>query len=289
MRRLFPAPVALVALVASLFALAVACGGDFDPGSRVSKLRVLAVRSNAPFARPGETVGLSVLVVDPAQRHLSYGFALCRNPRSSSVLECLASADPSPLTVDDRADLQLTVPDVKSLGIVVAACPGALRYAAGAPLPFVCEAGGRALSLEEFELGIKRVFVRARDRNENPSILRVTWDEDDWPESEVREAARCDEDSNHFKDCPTGLSHRISVDTSAPETGVDESGATFRERQIVEYYASEGTFEFDVKSTGTPETRWVARRSAPDEVRVWIVVRDDRGGVTWTERRVRVR
>lgn len=279
-----------LAVRASLaISIAAACGGDFDPGSRVTKLRVLAIRSDRPFTRPGERIALEPLVVDPAARPLTYGYALCRDPRSSSVLECLAAADPTPLYIGPQPNFGLDVPDARSLGLVVAACPGPLRYAPTLPLPFVCESEGHTLSLEDFELGVKRIFVRARDRNENPSITRVTWDDMDWPQGEAREVSRCDEDTNDFSECPESIAHRLSVVTSPAESGVDETGATFRERQIIQYYASEGIFEFDVKSAEVPETRWLARKSTPTEVRVWFVVRDDRGGVTWTERRVLVR
>ena len=35
-----------------------ACTSDFDPGSRVTSLRVLAVRADLPLAHPGEEVQL---------------------------------------------------------------------------------------------------------------------------------------------------------------------------------------------------------------------------------------
>lgn len=277
-----------VVLGCAVFALAAACGGDFDPGSRVSKLRVLAVQSDRPFARPGEEVSLGTLAFDPEGRALTYGFALCRNPKTSSVLECLGGADPAPLAIGPDGNLRLTVPEVSTLGVVVAACPGALRYQGG-PLPFVCDVGGRALPLESFELGVKRIFLRSRDRNENPRIDGVSWDGAPWPENETREATRCGEDTNAFDECPEKLAHRIDVAASPPEAGRDETGADFRERQVVQYYASEGIFEFEMRTTDSPTTRWLPRRSSPGEVRMWIVVRDDRGGVTWTERRMTIR
>ncbi len=40
------------------------CGADFDPGSRVTGLRVLAVRADNPYAAPGETVKIDTLWYD---------------------------------------------------------------------------------------------------------------------------------------------------------------------------------------------------------------------------------
>lgn len=276
-------------VLAACAAWAVACGGDFDPSSRVTKLRVLAVQSNQPFAKAGEEVALDVLAVDPEARALSYGFAFCRNPKSSSVLECFASADSSPIVIGTDRAVRFVVPETTTLGIVFAVCPGTLRYRGPSEQPFTCEAGGRALDLSEYELGEKRVILRARDRNANPTIAGVTWDDAPWPENETREITRCAKDTNDFKECSESLAHRIAVQSSAPEEGIDETGANFRERGIVQFYATEGIFEFDVRIADAPETRFVARATTPGEVKMWLVARDDRGGVAWTERRVLVK
>src|SRR5688572_9663624 len=100
-------------LALPLFA-AAACGGDFDPSSRVSKMRVLAVKSDLPFAKKGETVTLDVLTHDPAGRKATFAFALCKNPQSSSVLECLRGGDPTPLAQGESPRVSFTIPDVRS-------------------------------------------------------------------------------------------------------------------------------------------------------------------------------
>ena len=74
------------------------------------------------------------------------------------------------------------------------------------------------------------------------------------------------------------------------ESGSDEFGRDFNEQIVVQYYATEGLFENEVRIGEAPETSWVARkRAAGTDVRFWFVVRDDRGGVTWTTRQVHVR
>ena len=52
---------------AALVALsALGCGVDFDPASKVSTLRVLAVQKDKPYARPGDSVTLQLLWHDPS-------------------------------------------------------------------------------------------------------------------------------------------------------------------------------------------------------------------------------
>src|SRR3954453_1703213 len=82
----------LWALLAAVSGLA-ACGADFDPGSRVTSFRVLAVQADLPFARPGETVTLSSLSYDPEGRTVNWAWATCVNPAASTVEGCLAKID----------------------------------------------------------------------------------------------------------------------------------------------------------------------------------------------------
>ncbi|MEY4549686.1 MAG: hypothetical protein RL685_5881, partial [Pseudomonadota bacterium] len=53
---------------------------------------------------------------------------------------------------------------------------------------------------------------------------------------------------------------------------------------------TDGIFEDEVRIAEEPETTWVARSgSSGSTVTLWFVARDDRGGVSWTTRRVSVR
>jgi hypothetical protein len=58
---------------------------------------------------------------------------------------------------------------------------------------------------------------------------------------------------------------------------------------IIEYYATAGTFEHEVKISADPQTGWVARKAdSGQDVTLWFVVHDDRGGQSWAERTVHV-
>jgi hypothetical protein len=304
---------ALTSLV--LVAAVAGCEDDFDPGSRVTGFRVLAVQADNPYARPGERVHLSSLSHDPSARPVTWAWAACVNPSASSVEGCLqkvaAAAQASGVspvlamgvginafdyTIPSDALVNLE-PDARAqamTGIVSIACPGELGLEAAGELPFRCsEPGtGRVLGLNEYVVGIKRLFVRQNDRNQNPAIARITFDGAEWPAGEIKEVDACDTDDNVFDDCSKSLRHELAVVATSDsfESGTDEHGRNFSEQVIAQYYATEGIFEYDARIAEEPETGWVARKHASGtELTLWFVVRDDRGGVTWAERKARVR
>lgn len=301
------------AAIASVTGVLAGCANDFDPGSRVTTLRVLAVQADQPFAAPGETVHLSALSHDPEGRAITWGWAACVNPLASTVGGCLAkiAADsaaggqpPAVVTGADMTTFDFTIPgDALSslpaashasagVGIVSVACPGALDLAPSDPsVPFACrDAGGRELGLDEFVLGIKRIQVRESDHNANPAIASVTFDGAAWPATEVKTVGHCDSDGNLFDECNADK-HDIAafVTPASFESGQDEFGAAFREDLITEYYATEGLFKDGVRISEDPTTRWVARKAAAGrDLTLWFVVHDNRGGVIWDMRQVHV-
>ena len=292
-------------LVAAALAFVQGCGGDFDPGSRVTDLRVLAVRADAPYAAPGAAVHLEALVVNPSERELTWGWGLCVNPASSTAPGCLAGLDASTVVIErSRSTFDFALPDDvvtsvptaarahAAVGAVVVACPGDLSQQGGS-LPFRCidAATGRALGTDAFVVGVKRVFARMTDKNDNPVIARVKWDGADWTPSDVKEVVPCDESGNDYGACSADEQHVITIDVAEASTefGIDSFGASFREQVVVQYYASEGIFEHDVRLASDAATGWTARSAAAGRtVQMWFVVRDDRGGVAWVERQVRV-
>jgi hypothetical protein len=306
-------PILQYASVAGIVGLLAGCASDFDPGSRVTTLRVLAVQADQPFAAPGETVHLSALSYDPEGRAITWGWAACVNPLASTVEGCLAkiAADseadgrpPSFATGTDMTTFDFTIPNdaLSSLpavsrpsaqvGIVSVACPGTLDLASSDPtIPFACrDAAGRELGLDEFVLGIKRVRVREGDHNENPVIASITFDGAAWPATEVKTVGHCDYDGNVFDDCNAD-EHDIAayVTHASFESGQDEFGAAFREDLVTEYYATEGIFKDGVRISEAPTTRWVARETAVGrDLTLWFVVHDNRGGVSWDTRQVHV-
>jgi hypothetical protein len=307
----------LCASLVALLALA-GCGADFDPGSNISSLRVLAVQADKPFAAPGETVHLEATSYDPAGRDITWAWAECSNPASSSVEGCLGEIVATTLETGtppllgmgvglSGVDLTISPSALDELppearpsaltGVVSVACPGRLEMgnsdATGDLLPFRCsDDSGAELGLHDNIVGVKRVFVRSTDRNQNPVIDSITFDGEPWAADDVKEVDGCVTDDFAFDDCEGKGDHRIAARLTPDsfEVGVDEFGRDFAEELIVQHYATEGIFEYEVRIAEEPETRWAARQTAPgQEQHLWFFARDDRGGVALAARRVRGR
>lgn len=301
-----------------LAAIAVlACGSDFEPASRVTDFRLIAVAADKPYASPGETVHLTTLHHEPFGRPLTWAWTTCPLPRDSTVNACLArlrelALGPTPpqFVLGGESTVDVTIPTNildgippagrgnALFGVVTVVCPGTLSVVdlATAPEtapPFRClEAGsGAELPFERYAVAVKRIYIYGRDRNQNPAIAGVRWDGAPWAEADIKEVGACAFDSNNFGDCE-GEKHDLAVDgePASIEAGSSELGTPFEETVVVQYYATEGAFEFGQRTMAEPKTRWAARsRSRGQTITMWFVLRDSRGGVTWTSRQVRVR
>jgi len=260
-------------------------------------------------------VNISSLSYDPQGRTVNWAWAVCVNPAASTVEGCLSQiaedaqrSGQSPIAAQGPGldTFSVTIPDnaltslpdaVKAtalVGVLSVACPGELSFETGAgDLPFRCsESGtGRELALDEFVVGLKRISVRDSDRNQNPSIEQLTFDGAAWPEDEVKDVTPCDRTDNNYDKCAAASKHKLAVHVSADsaQSGQTEFGVAFSEQVVIEYYATEGIFEHDIKIASDPENGWAARKSASgQDLTLWFVVHDDRGGATWTTRQVHV-
>jgi hypothetical protein len=315
---------AAIALGASALASVVGCGEDADPASRITTLRVIAVRADKPYAKPGDTVHLDSIWydgLDPdlTKRSRTWAWTMCVNPPSTDVVSCFAKVAKDaaatgrapPFAIGNDTDtFQLTIPGdaISSLpeparvfaevGVILIVCPGDLKLPdATTPItpgtfPVKCiDPSGRELGLDEFEAGVKRIFVRESTTNANPKIDSITWDGATWAAGDVKSASACDTTGNRYDRCDSSLAHDLALNVTPDsfESGTDEFGQSFVEQLVTQYYATEGIFQYDVKVSQDPGTSWVARTKASGtQVRMWLVARDNRGGVTWDERRVNV-
>lgn len=304
---------AIIGLFLSLSSMG--CAPDFDPGSRVNTFRVLAQEMDAPFAKPGETVNINSLSYDPRGRPVTWAWGACVNPAASTVQGCLdkiaadsAATGSSPVLAQGPglssfsysvpADTLDSLPEGARqsalVGVLSIACPGDLSFEQQShELPFACkEAGtGRVMELDEYVVGLKRIQVRSTDRNQNPQIEQVLFDGEEWPEDEIKQIVPCNTDGNDYKACDSTSQHKIGARPTAAsvESGRTEFGVDFSEQVIIEYYATEGVFEYEIKIASDPVTGWAARKAASGkDLTLWMVVHDDRGGATWVERRVHV-
>jgi len=181
-----------------------------------------------------------------------------------------------------------------AIGIVFVACPGRLEpqlegTGSRTDLPLKCfdYNTGEELKSDKFTIGIKRVFIREKDENPDPRIASVLWDGQPWAEDEVKTLEPvCAADEKDFKKCDDPQ-HTIAPQMQQPfaDNGTDELGNAFEEQVIIQYYATAGMFEHDVKRAVDPNTKFAGRRDKKGEQTLWIVTRDNRGGVSWVKRR----
>lgn len=337
---------ALVTAIATLgAALSLGgCTGDFDPISRITDLRVLAVRADHAYAKPGDTVHLDTVWYVPKSdtRGRSWVWARCVDPESTTVVGCFQSIakelrdDPiDPSTIDpskpppgpflnffvpgtvsgvDLDEIDVTIPSdalsrldssarqSATVGVITIVCPGAVTLVdpstlGPTDLPIKCLEDGtnRDLPLDEWVIGIKRIFVREKDQNQNPVLARVTWDDQEWKEGDVKEVTACDTDGNRFDRCDDSLAHAVAIELTQDsfESGTDEFGNDFTEQLIAQYYATEGLFESEVRIARDSKTKFVARTAdvavSGNLITMWLMARDNRGGVSWVTRQVKVK
>ncbi len=303
-----------IRLLSAIPLFLLGCDDQPEPGAKVASFRVLAEQVDQPYAHPGETVKLSSLSFDPERRPVTWAWASCVNPAESSLAGCLSKLNESAdatngvfaigegvaapslvIPVDVLSSLPPQARTGASVGVVSVACPGDLMIGAGpGGLPFSCqEAGtGRDMALDEFIAGIKRIPVRETDRNQNPEIANITFDGVDWPADEVKEVGFCDRDDFKYDSCPATEKHQLAavLTPESFESGKNEFGNDFDEQLVVQYYATEGIFENEVKVGKESKNGWVARKSASGQtLTLWFVARDNRGGVSWEEREITVR
>jgi hypothetical protein len=281
--------------------VAAGCGSDFDPLARITSPRILAAKADAPFAPPGATVTVSPLAVDQAGAPVGLAFATCTRPQSTTAVGCALAADARFTPVAAAQPLSVTVPSTildgvplegrrfVSFGLLLVACPGPLVAQPGPEgLPFSClDATGARLPLGAYDLGVKRILPRLTDRNANPIIDRVTFDGQPWEAGEVKTIGACASATENRYDRCHGESHALSVEPTVDsfEAGVDEFSTPFTEQLLVSYYATDGLFDGTVRDAAAPVSRFKARAGARGRrVTLWFAIRDDRGGVAFTER-----
>jgi len=311
--------------IASLGASACG-GDDFDPASRIQGVRVLAVKKSAPYAKPGEKVELEILYWDGKsdpddQRALEVTwFGGCKNPAGDLYYGCypqLAELFAGPPSADQLQNVgtgnrfELTIPDdiissrpapldgspAYGLSYVFfTACSGRLGPppaggdANDVAMPLSCYGPkGELLGPDEFVPGYTSVYVYDELRNENPVVQDFLFQ----GASSDRQLSvpRCESSK-----CPKYELRAIIDPASAeldPTADPTPDGTPIREQLWVNYYATRGTIERPVRLVNDATKGWNDETQASWEVPreagtvvLWAIVRDNRGGVDWKERRI---
>jgi hypothetical protein len=284
----------------AIAALALACSSDeLTPVSVVDSLRVLAVRADLPIAEPGEKVHLDALVADAnagrAGRTVKLAWATCLNAGSQEVTACADAAGPFALggaaldvvVPTNALDGSPTNPPLGVDGVLFAACAGDVVFEKTATSPVRCVANGADLGRDGFMWGEKRIVVARGVRNANPKIADVSFDGAPWDPATPPMIARCD--AEKYDDCPTETQHAIAI-TATPDSA--ETYGQFTEDLVAFFFVSAGRVADDfVRADGGAFSTSLAaaRADSGSTVTVWLVLRDDRGGVDWQLRSYGVR
>lgn len=181
--------------------------------------------------------------------------------------------------------------------VFFAACSGELGPAPSgaqggeAALPMACYGpNGEALGSDEFVPGYTSIYAYDELRNENPVVQDFLFDGHGITDEPLR-VRRCEE-----KTCRK-YELRAIIDKSSAELDPIADplpdGSPVREQLWVNYFATRGNVERPVRLVNDAtkgwndqnETQWEVPRE-PGTVVLWAIVRDNRGGVDWKERRV---
>jgi hypothetical protein len=308
-----------LAALACALALASGCGEGFAPYHKLEGFRVLAMRASRPALREGESSALEVLVFtgeDPAGE-VRYAWSWCpvREPISEggdclideAEFAALLGLSPDALSFDlgSEASPELAYPG--SAAAYRAACENQAQAGAALSLVFSCN-GGFPISIRaDVSLGEQRVRIQkelrlvfdAEPPNTNPSLAAVTFRRtgtDDapsvWPEGEAPT----------FK---LGKSYEleVAVETAAAEsfvpapTEVEPDPEARRENLFITWFITTGSvaharswfIDGSVAFDKLRVNEWSLPKAGDedrDAASLYLVLRDERGGVDWLERRV---
>jgi hypothetical protein len=309
--------------VLGLVALAGAsCGTDFDPKSSVKTVRVLAVRADLPYARPGETVKLEALIHDarPPQGEpmKMYWFPFpCVDPPTGQYFGCYpgfeaifpTKVDLSPYLVQ-ASSTSITLPNdalarfqprpglsnepTATAFVFFMACAGHVERV-GRPtnqdpnaLPVGCfNAGGRRLGQEDFIFGFTRVFVFATRRNALPTTSGILRGGQPIDAKAPLVIAPCTKEPCDKVELDIGFDDAIAE--TDPEN-VGPGGEQGRETIYVDWFTTVGKMGsdrrilFDPFLGRPPKTRVEFEPPRePGTGKLWAVLHDNRGGVVWVE------
>jgi hypothetical protein len=279
----------------------------------VDRLRVLAVRAEPPEAAPGEVVALDLLLADPhapaGGRPVTFLWIACATPPGTSSAACSQLAT-QPGALPDPGTGTATLPPcddpegslaagglcllgtepqasyavpagfldgadpARDLTVIVTAAAGAtdavgclLQVVEEGVLPLDCQVSYKSLRVS-----------RAAAPNHNPTLSAVFLDDALLPEAAATSVGPGEHDLTV-----------VAAEGAAEALSADDGGAT-TEALIVSWFLAapdpEGTGRspgtLDLSRTEIPgDLQTYTAPEAAGPVQLFVVVRDDRGGVGW--------
>ena len=300
-------------LIAALCAL-WGCPDDLEKQSHVSKLRVLGVRAEPAElilaqGAPLPATTLTALAVEPSGVPVETHFSLCTRLGDAPPgdLACPGTAGIDlPDAGPEAARLDLSDPRIVAFAASVQLDGGAIdagglaqQLSQGVPLLVGFEStapafgnpdggpAGGADGLQHLQ-GFAAITLRTAERgpaNLNPELIGLRlvnapdggFDYDPGPEVPADGGLVV----------PTGAVLRLTPVSAPKDDATKKYGYSF--------FVTGGSLgalrSVDITATGQPGDIWVQWSTPldPQPVRLWVVVRDGRGGTAWLERVVQVR
>jgi len=278
----------------------------FDPEYIIDTLRVLAVEPDSPFAAPGQTVNLTTLWGDPLGngRSITWAWGTCLNPGGTQITDCANALQTLTLGTDS---FQVTVPldaldglsePVGELGVIFAACAGTIALAFdpvnGAPV--TCTDGtGAIVGRDGFMWGGTRLVVTTLETITNPTIDKVFIDGSEWAPGFVWPIQSCA--ATDPTECPPNAQHDLTYTATPDSLEMYQTPTGPATVQLVGwFYVTQGTLAAgyalpDTDDAGAPTLPPTFDMSfAPTQsdlthpVHLWLVMRNNLGGITFTDR-----
>ncbi|HSI05273.1 MAG TPA: hypothetical protein VLC93_12380 [Myxococcota bacterium] len=265
---------------------------------------MLAVVADPPFAVPGATVAFDMLAVSQAGVPLEVAwFAGCENPPGDQAERCLDTLDTTIVLGDTHFETTISAdiisrrpptpgatPKYGTAYVYFAVCAGTLvnQERLGFGVDCVDRDSGQPLGAASFVVGYTPIFAYDDVANTNPLIADVS-----VPDS-VPACTAADVD-----DCPD-IDVLVAVDPSQSEP--DYSAVAVGDSPVGEllwatFFTTSGEFVADTRliadgddfrplddSKGT----WHVEPGYTGPVTIYVVLRDNRGGSSWTRREVTV-
>ncbi|MBN2715867.1 MAG: hypothetical protein JXX14_08425 [Deltaproteobacteria bacterium] len=315
---------AALAMVLLSGALLLSCSEDFEKFTDVTNLRVLAIQVDPAELTPGDTGNISALVAAPANEPVTYQWRWCPVPTTALTgHECPVTDEMLVQLIADGAgqtgfevpngslfDLgngeSAAFPYVIDAGVLQLACNQVMaRF--GDQIPIVLDCDSR------FATTI-RLDVRAGDRtvtavkelnlllnpdavpNANPLLGDVygRTSESDVPPAELITRTFSGAETLHLRvavnDASSEQFENISVETGATEVDFENLFMTWfitggeTEYGRTSYIAGETPFARLMENT------WYlpSAEESGGQATLYVVLQDDRGGVSWIQRSVRL-
>lgn len=232
----------------------------------IKSLRILAIRSEPPDAKPGQSVKLTALVANPSGNPVTWQWYACQS-KSQANTGCVQRADATPLGTSPSQNYQIRSDFLPKDASLVDKFRGVYQ-----PISLVVTSGS------ERDEAVKRVVVTELPLNQNPKLSNLAMYQSD----------KKLQDPLQYKENET-YSFRPQIDANSIQSyfvlSPDGTLTTTKETLFLSWYITSGTLRGGRRSKGDkPNKSWVA--PSTNEASIYVIVRDGRGGTTWEEKRL---